>query len=69
MGKANGSVVNPGTDIQVAGLRFFGVLLAWILLMLVVAVRCGALGTAACGRRVAASRRPNCIRSMPELRR
>ena len=34
--KASGSVVNPGTDIQVAGLRFTGVLLAWF--MLVVAV-------------------------------
>ena len=38
MGKASGAIVNPGTDLEIAGLRFFAALLAWIL-FLVAALR------------------------------
>lgn len=33
IGRASGAVVNPGTDVEVAGLRFIGALLAWILFL------------------------------------
>jgi hypothetical protein len=36
LGTASGAVVNPGTDVEVAGLRFIGTLLAWILLLVAV---------------------------------